>query len=138
MAGTDASKQFDAYHNASVLQNIAAKYEIGQVSDSADSEQDGITTTEELDEQEKPSSENNPLIMGESFGDMVPFGDPLWYQDWQSPFYKASHRAVRKYVREFVEKEIMPNCHEWDEAKQVRIYDLVSVVLPATNSTADP
>ncbi|EPB90036.1 acyl-CoA dehydrogenase [Mucor circinelloides 1006PhL] len=119
VAGTDASKQFDAYHNASVLQNIAAKYEIGQMSDSADNEQEGITTTEDLDEQEKPSSENNPLIMGETFGDMVPFGDPMWYQDWQSPFYNDSHRAVRKYVREFVEKEIMPNCHEWDEAKKI-------------------
>ncbi|KAL9555435.1 hypothetical protein MBANPS3_002345 [Mucor bainieri] len=119
VAGTDASKQFDAYHNASVLQNIAAKYEIGQMSDSSDSEQEGITTTEELDEQEKPSSENNPLIMGETFGDMVPFGDPLWYQDFQNPFYNDSHRAVRKCVREFVEKEIMPNCHEWDEAKQI-------------------
>lgn len=119
-AGTDASKQFDAFHNASILQTLATKFEIGQIgAAAAENEQEEITTTEELDEQEQPSSENNPLIMGETFGDMVPFGDPMWYQDWQSPYYNDSHRAVRKFVREFVDKEITPNCHEWDEAKKI-------------------
>ncbi|CEP09878.1 hypothetical protein [Parasitella parasitica] len=118
-AGEDASKSFDAFHNPSVLQTLAAKYEIGQISHGTENEQEEITTTEELDEQNQPSSENNPLIMGEIFGDGCPYGDPMWYQDWHSPFYNDSHRAVRKFVREFVEKEIMPNCYDWDEAKQI-------------------
>ena len=53
------------------------------------------------------------------FGEMVPFGDPTWYQDWNSPYYNDSHRRFRTAIRAFVEKEITPFCHEWDEAKAI-------------------
>src|SRR3954465_792339 len=33
-----------------------------------------------------------------------------------SPFYTAEHLAYRDVVRRFVEKEIAPYAHEWDEA----------------------
>src|SRR3984885_244080 len=33
-----------------------------------------------------------------------------------SPFYTAEHIAFRDVVRRFVEKEIEPYAHEWDEA----------------------
>src|SRR5260370_30422007 len=33
-----------------------------------------------------------------------------------SPFYTAEHEAYREVVRRFVEKEIAPFAHEWDEA----------------------
>ena len=33
-----------------------------------------------------------------------------------SPFYTAEHEAYRDVVRRFVEKEIAPFAHEWDEA----------------------
>src|SRR5437764_9013208 len=33
-----------------------------------------------------------------------------------SPFYTAEHEAYREVVRRFVEKEIAPYAHEWDEA----------------------
>ena len=36
-----------------------------------------------------------------------------------SPYYDESHRKLRNYVREFVDKEIMQFCHEWDEAKAI-------------------
>jgi alkylation response protein AidB-like acyl-CoA dehydrogenase len=106
-AGTDASKQFDAFHSPSVLEKIASKYVIGEVG--ADSPE------EESNADDIPDS--NPLIVGEAYGEMVPFGDPMWYQDWYSPYYNDTHREVRKVVRAFVEKEIMPFTHEWDEAK---------------------
>lgn len=73
-AGTDASKQFDAFHNPSVLNKLAVKYEIGQIGSD-----DGVSAEEEIVQEESAS---NPLIVGETFGDMVPFGDPMWYQDW--------------------------------------------------------
>lgn len=107
-AGTDASKQFDAFHSPSVLEKIASKYLIGEI---------GVETEEESQADDIP--DQNPLIVGEAYGDMVPFGDPMWYQDWGSPYYNDSHRAVRKAVRAFVEKEIMPYTHEWDEAKSL-------------------
>jgi acyl-CoA dehydrogenase len=34
----------------------------------------------------------------------------------KSPFYTAEHEAWRAVVRRFVEKEIEPHAHEWDEA----------------------
>jgi acyl-CoA dehydrogenase len=33
-----------------------------------------------------------------------------------SPFYTAEHEAYREVVRRFVEREIEPYAHEWDEA----------------------
>lgn len=46
---------------------------------------------------------------------MVPFGDPLWYQGWNVPYYKESHIRLREAMREFVDKNLMPYVHEWDE-----------------------
>lgn len=54
-----------------------------------------------------------------AFGELVPYGDPTWYQDWASPYFTESHRKWRAAIREFVERELMPNCHEWDEKKAI-------------------
>lgn len=107
-AGTDATKKFDSFHSEAVLQKIAPQFLIGQ-----------IGGAEEESKADDEPEDQNPLIVGEAYGDMVPFGDPMWYQDWYSPYYNDSHRAVRKAVREFVDKEITPFCHEWDEAKKL-------------------
>ncbi|KAL9551022.1 hypothetical protein PS6_005211 [Mucor atramentarius] len=106
-AGTDATKQFHAFHSPSVLTKIGAKYLIGEV---------GVETADAPETDDVV--DQNPLQVGEAYGDMVPFGDPMWYQDWYSPYYNDSHRAVRQAVREFVEREIMPYTHEWDESKE--------------------
>ncbi|KAJ3219098.1 hypothetical protein HDU67_002754 [Dinochytrium kinnereticum] len=108
VAGKDASKQFDQFHNAGILEKYSPKLYKGDVGGAA-----------------APVSavvEEAPLVgvgEGETFGDMVPFGDPYWYSDWASPYYRESHRKLRSYVRNFVEKEIMPFCFEWDESKQI-------------------
>jgi len=52
----------------------------------------------------------------EACGDQVPFGDPYWYQGFESPFYTESHKKFRAKVRAFVEKDLMPNIHDWEEA----------------------
>ena len=69
-SGTDATSQFDAFHNKSVLDKLGAKFLIGQVS-TGEPEAAAATTEEEEDEK-------SPLQVGETFGDMVPFGDPMW------------------------------------------------------------
>ena len=94
VAGTDASSQFDSFHSISVLE----KYEhlkIGSVQG---------TQRVETDED------------GLMFGEGIPFGDPSWYQAFNSPFYGESHRKLRSFMRSFVDKELMPYCHEWDES----------------------
>lgn len=51
------------------------------------------------------------------YGEQVPYGDPNWYQEWESPFYNDSHVRLRAKVRSFVDNEITPYVHEWDERK---------------------
>jgi len=101
VAGTDASKQFDNFHNKSVLEKYSPQLYIGDIGSSAQ-EDDAVH-----------GSDEGP------FGDMVPFGDPYWYQDFYSPYYNDSHRRLRAIVRKFTDTEIMPYCFEWDEAKKV-------------------
>ena len=53
------------------------------------------------------------------FGELVPYGDPSWYQGWHSPYYKPSHHAFRAALRSFVDTELAPFVHEWDEEKSL-------------------
>jgi len=55
----------------------------------------------------------------DAYGENVPFGDPSWYQGWHSPYYKKTHTDFRARVRAFVEAELMPNAHEWEENKKI-------------------
>jgi predicted heme/steroid binding protein len=100
VAGTDATQQFDNFHNLSVLEKYT-QLQIGEV---------GAAQEETSNE---AASGDGP------FGDLVPHGDPYWYQDFFSPYYNDSHRRVRAEVRKFVETEIMPYAFEWDEAKRI-------------------
>ncbi|KAI9094554.1 acyl-CoA dehydrogenase/oxidase [Phlyctochytrium arcticum] len=109
VAGQDASKQFDQFHNKAILDKFGPKLYKGDVGGNA------VNDVKSQESQE-------PLVgleEGEAFGELIPFGDPYWYQDWYSPYYNDSHRRLRAMMRQFVEKEIMPYCHEWDEAKQI-------------------
>jgi alkylation response protein AidB-like acyl-CoA dehydrogenase len=48
---------------------------------------------------------------------VVPFADPYWYNPkYKSPYYKETHCQFALKVRAFVDKELMPFVHEWDEA----------------------
>ena len=55
----------------------------------------------------------------DSYGDLIPYADPSWYQTYHSPYYNETHVALREEVRAWVEDKIMPNVTEWDEAKKV-------------------
>ncbi|KAJ1563863.1 hypothetical protein HK405_000483, partial [Cladochytrium tenue] len=108
VAGQDATKQFDQFHSPAVLEKWGPRLYKGDLAGSQPVSSAPV--------------EDAPLVGledGESFGDMVPFGDPYWYQDNVSPFYNESHRRLRSFVRNFTEKHIIPNCFEWDEKKQI-------------------
>jgi len=43
----------------------------------------------------------------------VPYGEPIWLTPaFKSPYYKESHRKLRKAVREFVDRDIYPEAQE--------------------------
>ncbi|KAI8139052.1 acyl-CoA dehydrogenase/oxidase [Fennellomyces sp. T-0311] len=130
-SGTDATVQFKAFHNPTVLKTYGPKLLIGEIDT-------GVEEVKTNNEEE----ERSPLQVGETFGDMVPYGDPMWYQDWYSPFYNDSHRKLRKFMREFVEKEIMPYTHEWNEAMALpkELYEKAAKagIMTAAGSFAPP
>ncbi|KAF9319710.1 hypothetical protein BG006_002944, partial [Podila minutissima] len=38
------------------------------------------------------------------------------------PYYKDLHRRIRKLIRHFVDTDVIPFAHEWDEAKRVPMF----------------
>ncbi|GAA5854264.1 hypothetical protein JCM3766R1_004140, partial [Sporobolomyces carnicolor] len=110
-AGTDASEKFWQFHNESVRDKVASKFLIGTVQ--GDGGDTRSTPTQGQEEDEEADEDET------YFGDLVPFGDPSWYQDWSSPYYKPSHYKVRRAIRNFTDKYLTPNAFEWDQAKEI-------------------
>ncbi|CAO3634529.1 unnamed protein product [Cunninghamella blakesleeana] len=123
VAGKDASKQFKSFHNDAIMQRVGLPLQIGVIGSGVEApvkqeEKKGHTETA------APAGQTysiSGLISGaeSKFGEGVPYGDPTWYQDWNSPYYNETHIKLRKMMREFVDKEIMPFCHEWSENKEI-------------------
>jgi len=103
--GTDATENFIRFHAvSSILRRFEKKLLIG-----------------ELPPERKEWSGPNPKIVRDShhFGDMIPYADPKWYQNWNSPYYTETHRKIRSTIRAFVDKEIIPNVRTWDEMGKI-------------------
>ncbi|THW05127.1 acyl-CoA dehydrogenase NM domain-like protein [Aureobasidium pullulans] len=136
VAGKDASKQFWKYHNEGILKKYQKQLQVG----SLDSKKAAAPPTppatpppaaKKEKEIVKPEAESGTVApepgadakeMAEAldqFGDMIPGGDPNWYQSYHSPYFNQSHADLRAEVREWMENEIMPNITEWDEARKV-------------------
>ena len=98
-AGTDATAVFTSFHDPSVLRKYHAKLCIGTLADY------------EPPFKVPPEALNNPLG---AFGDLVPFGDPSWYQRFNSPYYTASHVAWRARMRAFVDEHVVARLHEME------------------------
>jgi len=103
LAGKDATKDFKLLHNPEVLAKHGPELYIGDIGEAAPPKKEKKNKTGHIN----------------AFGEMFPYGDPNWYQEWNSTYYNESHRKWRTAIRAFVEKEIMPYCHEWDEKKSI-------------------
>lgn len=105
VAGKDATESFVQFHNVeTVLRRFTKKLQIG------------ILPPNECPEKKV----NRRIITTENtYGSLVPYCEPSWYQDWTSPYYTDAHRRLRVAVRAFVEKEIVPFCGTWDTMKKI-------------------
>ncbi|BGO93925.1 hypothetical protein NBRC10512v2_006243 [Rhodotorula toruloides] len=116
--GKDATEKFWSFHSKSVLEKTAKPFLIGRVGDEANQGTDVEEAVENKVEEDAPAQveEEEDTTY---FGDLVPFGDPFWYQDWASPYYKDSHRKLRSAMRAFTDEYLTPNAMAWDDARQI-------------------
>lgn len=135
MAGKDASKQFWKYHNESILKKYQKQLQVGsldsKVKAAAPPTPPATPPPAEKKEKVVPSAESGTVApmpgpaaeeeaeTMDSYGDMIPYADPSWYQSYHTPYFNQSHAALRDEVRQWMEEEVMPNVTEWDEAKKV-------------------
>ncbi|KAI5202602.1 acyl-CoA dehydrogenase NM domain-like protein [Aureobasidium subglaciale] len=136
VAGKDASKQFWKYHNEGILKKYQKQLQVGSLDSKAKAapptppatpppaakKEKEVVKPEPVPGTVAPQPGADAKEMAEAldqFGDMVPGGDPNWYQSYHSPYFNQSHADLRAEVREWVENDIMPNITEWDEARKV-------------------
>ena len=60
---------------------------------------------------------SSPIV--ESFGDPEPWAEPAWYNALDSPYYDESHRALRKYIRAYLEEHVIPFAEDWEKEGKV-------------------
>jgi len=90
--GKEVTELFKLYHNPGVLQKYGSKLRIGTLD---------------------PPVRKRKMQLPGTFGQMIPYGDPLWYQRFKSPYYRDSHKKWRSYVRNFVDEHILSSIHRW-------------------------
>lgn len=90
--GQEVSELFWLYHNPSILQKYGPKLQIGTLD---------------------PPIKKSKMKLPGTFGQMIAYGDPLWYQRFNSPYYRDTHKQWRSYVRKFVEENIISDMHRW-------------------------
>ncbi|KAJ9626960.1 hypothetical protein H2203_003418 [Taxawa tesnikishii (nom. ined.)] len=122
VAGKDASKQFWKYHNESILKNCCSPTPPATPPPAEKKEEKEVVVPSAepgtVAPQPGPAAreEAEPL---DQFGDLIPGGDPNWYQSYHSPYFNQTHADLRAEVRQWMDDEIIPNITEWDEAKKV-------------------
>lgn len=121
--GKDASKEFKTFHNASIMQRLGLPMQVGVIGAAEPAKEEAVKPADVPAQQQQPisSSPVGELITHTQalFGEQYPYGDPSWYQNFNSPYYNESHLKVRKAMREWVDKEVTPFCHEWSENKEI-------------------
>ena len=109
-----------------VKEQRAAEDRKSQLTASTDSSSSSSTSPKQSQSSSSPPSPSNKKSGGGAkpksdklFGELVPYGDPSWYQGWHTPYYKPHHHKFRAALREFMDTELAPYAHDWDEQKQV-------------------
>lgn len=50
---------------------------------------------------------------------VAPYAEPVWTTRGYSPYYNDSHIRLRRELREYVDREIIPHAAEWEESGSV-------------------
>ncbi|KAL2918377.1 hypothetical protein HK105_201777 [Polyrhizophydium stewartii] len=107
VAGKDATVEFERHHEANiVLAKYADKFTVGFLPGASAATSGWASTV-------------GVHYGRQGYGDPVAFADPAWYQDWHSPYYNDSHRRLREWAREIVERDLVPFINDWEKAGKV-------------------
>lgn len=109
MAGKDASKQFWKYHNDSILKKYQKQLQVGSLDSKAAPPAAPATAAKEIKKETKDvvkpeansgvvapqptaaaADESEPF---DSFGDIIPYADPSWYQTVRPVLRKLMHNS---------------------------------------------
>ncbi|KAF2402876.1 putative acyl-CoA dehydrogenase [Trichodelitschia bisporula] len=125
VAGKDASKQFWKYHNEGILKKYKPTLLVGSL-DSKPKPAAPVAAPAPAPKKASPAPSKavapvekelaEPL---DTFGELIPYADPNWYQSYHSPYFNQSHADLRVEVRAWVEEAIMPYIDEWEAQKKV-------------------
>ncbi|KAJ5579860.1 uncharacterized protein N7459_005845 [Penicillium hispanicum] len=124
VAGKDASKQFWKYHNEGILKKYKGQLQVGSL-DTKKAAPAPAPAPKKAEPQPRPAASSSNVAPPASaepqdpFGELIPFADPSWYQGYSSAYFNETHAALREEIRTWVDSEIEPYVHEWDEGKEV-------------------
>ncbi|KAL4895008.1 acyl-CoA dehydrogenase/oxidase [Aspergillus ambiguus] len=51
----------------------------------------------------------------------IPGADPSWHRRRDHPYYKPSHHRLQRFVREYVNRDIVPNVEEWEKTGEIPV-----------------
>mmetsp|Transcript_14754 Transcript_14754/g.19357 ORF Transcript_14754/g.19357 Transcript_14754/m.19357 type:complete len:518 (+) Transcript_14754:181-1734(+) len=98
-AGKDATDVFYGLHMHAVLEKFGPRLLVGR-----------------LEGAEEKNEENT--IPGLDKISKVPYGEPMAFQGFESPYYKESHHRMRKAVREFIHEHIRPEAEDGEMSNE--------------------
>eukprot|EP00467_Chlorarachnion_reptans_P022930 CAMPEP_0114527256 /NCGR_PEP_ID=MMETSP0109-20121206/23509_1 /TAXON_ID=29199 /ORGANISM="Chlorarachnion reptans, Strain CCCM449" /LENGTH=567 /DNA_ID=CAMNT_0001709189 /DNA_START=1 /DNA_END=1704 /DNA_ORIENTATION=+ len=135
-AGKDASEIFHRYHNESLLRKYDSRLLVGYIEDSK-AAKEALRALKPTYEQDKkrfelksikaiqrtldsmfgpaPKPDPKVLVRLPLFGAKIPYGEPSWYQLYNSSYFKETHIQWRSKCRAAFEKHVIPFTHEWEE-----------------------
>jgi hypothetical protein len=59
---------------------------------------------------------NEDLIQTDnSFGNLLPYTEPHWYQGQHSPYYKETHKYYAIKIRNFLKNEFIPYAYPYKD-----------------------
>jgi alkylation response protein AidB-like acyl-CoA dehydrogenase/cytochrome b involved in lipid metabolism len=113
--GKDATEEFTMVHHPQIIKTLAVPFQVGILEQPEAHAPPAVAPSALVPTAKRTNDANDPVLPGPLFGDLVPSGDPQWYQGFRSPHYKQTHFDFRAKVRAFVEEVIEPNVEAWED-----------------------
>ena len=113
--GKDATEEFTMIHHPDIIKAYGELYRIGILEGTEAAAAAAVSASGLPGKSVRSTSVPERVPPSPMFGELIPSGDPQWYQGFRSPHYKQTHVEFRNKVRAFVEEVIDPRVEEWEK-----------------------